>query len=129
MFQAVLRAVEAVSFLIRIRDYLYGSRSLCQQAKTLRKNLDSPVLCFRFNLLSLKTDINVPSVSNKQKNVGEKLTFCWHLESHKKRAGSGSVSLIQGYGYGSADPYQNVTNSGFISSIMNSYLKTCKKTI
>ncbi len=39
-------------------------------------------------MLSLKTDVNVPTVSNKQKN------FCWHLESHWR---AGSRFVIQWY--------------------------------
>ena len=31
------------------------------------------------DLFSLKNDVNVPSKSNKQKNL-LKLGFCWHLE-------------------------------------------------
>jgi hypothetical protein len=60
-------------------------------------------------LLSLKFDVNVPTVSNMQKN-GERF---WLLASEmplKKRAGSGSV--IQWYRSADPDPdpYENVTD-------------------
>jgi hypothetical protein len=34
------------------------------------------------DFLSLKTDANVPTDSNEQNKLKEKLIFCWHLESH-----------------------------------------------
>jgi hypothetical protein len=29
---------------------------------------------------SLKNDVDVPSKSNKQKKLCQKIVFCWHLE-------------------------------------------------
>jgi hypothetical protein len=43
-----------------------------------KKNVDS-VLWLLFDFLSLKSDVNVPSKSNKQKNFFFKLVFCWRL--------------------------------------------------
>jgi hypothetical protein len=53
-------------------------------------------------MLSLKTDVNLPTLRNKQKNLEKQLIFCWDLENHcQKGAGSGSEagSVIR-----SADP-------------------------
>jgi hypothetical protein len=36
-------------------------------------------------MLSLKTDVNVPEVRNKQKKNKEKQIICWHLESHTQK--------------------------------------------
>jgi hypothetical protein len=33
-----------------------------------------------FEFLSLKNDVNVASISHKQKNCVKILVFCWHLE-------------------------------------------------
>ncbi len=68
---------------IRIRHYLYGSgsRSFHQQAKKVRKTL-IPVFLLLFDFLSLKTDVNVSSKSNKPKHFRKKLIYCWHLVSH-----------------------------------------------
>jgi hypothetical protein len=88
---------------IRIRHYLYGSGSFHQQAKKVRKILISTV----FLTLSLKNDVNVPSKSNKQKNVD--IFFYFLLASCQpltKKAGSG----CQCYGSPDPEPYQNVTD-------------------
>jgi hypothetical protein len=53
-----------------------GSGSFYQQAKIVRKPL-IPTVC---DFLPLKNDVNVPSKSNKQKNLYKKLVSCWHLE-------------------------------------------------
>ncbi len=60
-----------------------------------RKTLISAILWLLFDVLSLKTDLNVPSESNKQNNF-----FFWHRVSQLRKAGSGSVS----HRYESADP-------------------------
>ncbi len=39
------------------------------------KTLISTILRLLFDFLSMKTDINVPSISNKQKNFGKSLIF------------------------------------------------------
>jgi hypothetical protein len=41
------------------------------------------------NFFILKTDVNVPTKVLTKKMWGKNF-FCWHLESRKKRAGSGS---------------------------------------
>ncbi len=95
---------------IRIRN--------CQQAKKLIKTLTSAVQWLN-EFLSLKTDINVPTESNEQKNLDKNLSvigileektpfFCWHhgsrwreesriwtqiRKSSEKIQGSGSGSL------------------------------------
>jgi hypothetical protein len=47
---------------------------------TVRKTLIFTIFLTIFDFLSLKNDLNVPSIRNKQKNVFKKLVFCWHLE-------------------------------------------------
>ncbi len=42
----------------------------------------SNVLGLVNDMLSLKTDVKVPSVRHKQNKLREILIFCWHLESH-----------------------------------------------
>jgi hypothetical protein len=58
-----------------------------------------------WNLLSLKTDVNVPvpTVSNKQKNYGKNWFFVYICKATEKRAGSGSEN--QRYGSVDPDPY------------------------
>ncbi len=72
----------------RIRKFLEPPRSLiiCTgldpsiYKQKLRKTLISTVFLLLPNLSCLKTDVNVPVVSNKQKNLGGKnLNFCWLL--------------------------------------------------
>jgi hypothetical protein len=36
-------------------------------------------------MLSLKIDVDVPTVRNKQKMLKTKLIFSWHLESHRQK--------------------------------------------
>jgi hypothetical protein len=55
-----MKHTEILLTCIRIRNYSYGSGSFHQQEKKSRKILFSFVL-------SLKTDVNVPIVSNEQK--------------------------------------------------------------
>jgi hypothetical protein len=45
----------------------YGSGSFCHQAKIVRKTLIPNTLGLLFDFLSLKTDVNIPSKSNKKK--------------------------------------------------------------
>jgi hypothetical protein len=52
-----------------------GSGSFYHQVKIASKTL-IPTLVTS----SLKNDGNVPSKRNKQKNVEQKLVFCWYLE-------------------------------------------------
>jgi hypothetical protein len=70
MKQAVFRIRKFLVSQIRIRIYLYRSGSESganhQQAKYFRKTLISTALRLLKDLLSLKTDINVPAVRNMQ---------------------------------------------------------------
>jgi hypothetical protein len=62
---------------------LYESGSLNQQAKESKKTLISAIFCdFFFDFVSIKTDVNVLLKSKKQKNMGKKTIFCWHLVSY-----------------------------------------------
>ncbi len=70
--------------------------------KRKKKHYFYNIFSLRFDFLSSKTDVNVPSKSNKQKN----LLFVGILSAIDEKAGSGSVS--QGYGSADLDPYQNV---------------------
>jgi hypothetical protein len=96
-------------FRIRIqRIHTFMDLSINKQ-----KNLEKPwflQFCHFLlnNLISLKTDVNVPTVSNKQKKFEQKDFFCWHLEATKKRSGFGSVN--QRKGYPEPESYQNVTD-------------------
>ncbi len=56
----------------------YGSGSFYYQAKIVRKTLVPTVLWLLYDFLSLKNDVNVPSKSNKQKQI----ICCWRLEEH-----------------------------------------------
>jgi hypothetical protein len=52
------------------------------------KNLDLNSFATSYDLLSMKTDINVPTIGtgNQQKtNLGKKIIFCWHLQSPWKK--------------------------------------------
>ncbi len=68
----------AIVWVSQIRNYLYGSRSFHKhEEKKFRKILIYTVLWLLNNLLSLKTDINVPvpTVCNKKKKLGRKNLF------------------------------------------------------
>jgi hypothetical protein len=64
------------SSFVWIRHYFYGSFQ--QQAKT--------------NILSLKTDVNVPSKRNKPKKVETELIFVVIFKATDEEAGSGAGS-------------------------------------
>ncbi len=53
-------------------------------------------------IFDLKNDVNIPSKSNKQKNIEK--------SSLTKIAGSGSVSQLYGSANSDSDPYKNVTD-------------------
>ncbi len=78
--------------MIQIHHYWYGSGSFHHQAKNKRK---AWFLLFFDFFMSLKTDVNVPSKSKKQKRTWKPRT---------KRAGSCSSSGSVTQRYGSADP-------------------------
>jgi hypothetical protein len=66
---------------------------------------------FLIIFLSLKTDENVPTESNEQKNLEKKTYFLLAFwKSLTKRAGSGSGSVNQVNRSKDPDPYQNVTD-------------------
>jgi hypothetical protein len=50
-------------------SHIYGSGSFYHQAKVVRKTLIPTVLLLLYDFLSLNKDVNVPSKSNKQKNI------------------------------------------------------------
>jgi hypothetical protein len=60
---------------------LYGSGSFHQQAKKVRKPL---IFVTFFGLLSMKTDVNVPSKSIKQNNLRIKHIFVGILSANDK---------------------------------------------
>jgi hypothetical protein len=65
-------------------DRLSGSGlSFYHQVKIVRKTLIPTALRLLFDFLSLKTYVNVPSKSNKQKNF--ELVFCWRLEGQWRK--------------------------------------------
>jgi hypothetical protein len=66
-FYLVSGSVSFRASWIRIRKYLYGSGSFRQQAKKLIRVLISDVSCLPNDFLSLRTDANVPTKSNKPK--------------------------------------------------------------
>ncbi len=67
---------------------------------------------FLNDFLSLRTDVNVPTESNKQKKLEKNLFLLASWKSPTKRAGSGSRTVNQVYGSKDPDqdPYQNVTD-------------------
>jgi hypothetical protein len=62
-----------------------GSRPFHQKAKKSRKTLLSTVVSLLNDLLSLKTDVNVPAES-KGKKLLKKLIFCWHPEASEEKS-------------------------------------------
>ncbi len=73
-------------------------------------------MCLLNDMVSLKTDVNVPvpvpKVINKQKNLEKKTLFCWHLESlclKEQDLDPGRI-CIPVYGSKDPDPHQNVTD-------------------
>jgi hypothetical protein len=44
----------------------------------------------------VKGEANVPAKSNKQKNLGKKLNFCWHLEGHRRKEQDPELDLLVG---------------------------------
>ncbi len=95
---------------IRIRQYFVRIRILPSSSKKSKKTLDFfySVFCTSFQLLSVKTDANVPSKSIKQKNFGKKNYFCWHLVSYWRNEIVGSGSVSQRHGSENSDQYQNL---------------------
>jgi hypothetical protein len=67
------------------KRYGSGSGSFCHQEKIVRKTLIPTGSWLLFDFLSLTNDVNVPSKSNKQKNLFKKLVFCWRLESQWRK--------------------------------------------
>ncbi len=72
----------------------------------------STILWFLFDFLSVKTDVNVPSKSNRKK-LGKKTYFLSassQPQTKKAGSGSGAGSVSQWYGPPDPDQYQNVTD-------------------
>ncbi len=90
----------------------FGSRSVSfyQKPKIVRKTLIPTLLWLLLDFLSLENDVNVPSKSNKQKNVFKKVSFFGIVKVNEKIAGSGSRSISQRHGSAGPDPdpHQNV---------------------
>jgi hypothetical protein len=53
----------------------YGSETLLSLCKNNKKNLESYCFVSLFDFSSLKNNVNVPSKSNKQKKLCEKISF------------------------------------------------------
>ncbi len=72
---------------IRVRNYLVFVIFLDPSIKKqkLVKTLISAVYWFHNDFLSLKTDGNVPTKSNKQTKLEKEIIFCWHLGSHWRK--------------------------------------------
>ncbi len=68
--------------------FIYGSYQCCgsfyHQAKIVRTTFDSYCFVTSFDLSSLKNDVNVPSKSNKQKNLFL-ISFFWRLEGQWRK--------------------------------------------
>jgi hypothetical protein len=88
-------------------------RILLSSCKNSKKNLDSYYFVTLFDFLSLKNYVNVPSDSNKQKNVFKKIVFVGILKVNDEKSririqdpdpGSGSGSRSISHRHGSADP-------------------------
>ncbi len=56
-----------------------GSGSFYHHAKIVRKTL-IPIILWLFLTFFFLKDVNVTSMSNKQKKLNKKLVFCWYLE-------------------------------------------------
>jgi hypothetical protein len=72
----------------RIRIYLseIWIRILLPPCKNMKKTLDSYFFVTLFDFLSFKNDVNVPSKSNKQKNLLQKLVFFDILKVHDENS-------------------------------------------
>ncbi len=81
--QKVKNTTRFAVFRSRNRNNLYGSGSFHQHAKKMKKNLDFYSLWLLNNLISLTTDVKVPTV-NTSENL-KKIIFRWHRESHWKK--------------------------------------------
>jgi hypothetical protein len=58
-----------------------GSGFFNQQAKKVRKTLIFTILMLLYDFLSIKTDINVPSISKKQKTLEKNIFFVGFLSA------------------------------------------------
>ncbi len=92
------------SLFVRIRILTSTSKK-----ERKRNTLISTILCILSDFSSLKTDVNVPSISNKQKKLLKilfVLASCQPLT--KKQDLDGSVIQCHCHGSADPDPYQNV---------------------
>ncbi len=82
-------------------------RILPSTSKKWKQTMVSTVLWLLNDMLSLETDVNVPTVRSKQNNV-EKVIFCWRLESHCQKE---RIRIRNSMFWSmDLDPYQNVTH-------------------
>ncbi len=91
-----------------------GFESGSSRHHAVRKPLIPTVLWLLYDFLSVKINVNVPSKSNKKKNLGKNnfLLASWRSLTQRAWSGSGAVSVSQRYGTEDQDPdsYQNVTD-------------------
>ncbi len=93
------------------KRYGSGSGSFCHHAKIVTKTLIPTILWLFLTFLSLKNDVNVPSKSNKQKKLCQKISFLlasWRSMTEIAGSGSGSISQRHGSADPDPDPPQNV---------------------
>ncbi len=99
-----------------IRMFLsLSSGSFYHQAKIVRKTLIPTVVWPFYDFLSLKNDVNVPSISINQINIEKYFLLPFWISLTKiagpgSESGSGSVSVSQSYGSADPDSSQNVTD-------------------
>ncbi len=87
------------------------------------KTLNPIVLWLLYDFLSLKNDVNVPSKSNKQKNIF--LLTSWRSLTKIAGSGSASGSISQGYGSADPDPYQNFLDPQHWLELEDAEAKSC----
>ncbi len=109
-----------------------GSGSFPLLSKNCRKSLISAVYWLLYNFLSLKTDVNVPSQRNKQKNLEKTYFLFASWKPMTKRAGSRSGSHWYGSGDPDADPHQNVADPNHWAlqeSLMREWIYKCMQNL
>ncbi len=107
-FRASRIRIHYLEVWIRIRIRL-RIRIFLSSCKNSKKNHNSYYFVTPFDFLSLKNYVHVPSKSNKQKKLFQKISFLlasWGPMT--KIAGSGSGSISQRHGSADPDPHQNV---------------------
>ncbi len=99
--------------------YGSGSGSVYQQAKILRITSIPTVLWLLLDYLSLKTDVNVPSKSNKQNNFLKNSFLFASWRSMPKIAGS----ISQRHGSADPDPQQNIMDPEHCRILITPWIK------